>query len=116
MFVVSFSTAVFRDPALTPFPPPRFLLPLLYFLLPPPRLRLPPCVLAFFLHCVFCLHCRVSISAAAFPASAVVSPASVSACVLAFFLHCVFCLHCRVSISAAAFPASAVVSPASVSA
>ena len=25
LFVVSFSTAVFRDPALTPFPPPRFL-------------------------------------------------------------------------------------------
>ena len=59
LFVVSFSTAVFRDPALTPLPPPRFLLPLLYFLLPPPRLRLPPCVLAFFRHCVFCLHCCV---------------------------------------------------------
>ena len=59
LLVVSFPAAVFRGPALTPFPPPRFLLPLLYFLLLPPRLRLPPCVLAFFRHYVFCLHCRV---------------------------------------------------------
>ena len=59
LFVVSFPAAVFRDPALTPFPPPRFLLPLLCLLLPPPHLYLPPCVLAFFRHCVFCLHCCV---------------------------------------------------------
>ena len=77
LFVVSFSTAVFRDPALTPFPPPRFLLL-------PPRLRLPPCVLAFFRHCVSCLHCRVSISAAAASSVPAVVVSSVPAAVSSY--------------------------------